>query len=175
MMKWTAIGLAVAAVGFLATALLHLFASQGMDLTEAGPGGYGPLLLLPLVVLGFFLTARRLERVGLAVPDALGRVPGIARIVGGCLIVYAVLSFGIIGPRLDDAHPTFVHGQPALQADHGGPVRLTTEAIYRSQRATEMRLLTVVLMIFYFGLGAYFFGAARFLRQRQSQLEAPAA
>jgi hypothetical protein len=174
-MNRTAIGVALAATGFLAAVLLHLFAFLGTDLTEAMPNAYGPVLLLPVVVLVFFVVARRVEHAGLAVPDALRRVPGVAKIAGGCFIVYAVMTFGIIGPRLDNAHPTVVDGRSALQADHGGPVRLTTQATYHSQRAAQMRLLSLTLMIFYFGLGAYFFGAGRFVRQRQGQLGAPAA
>ena len=175
MMNWTAIGAALAIAGFLAGVLLHLFAFLGTDLTESMPSAYGPLLLLALMGLGFFVMARRLEHAGLAVPDAFSRIPGVAKIAGGCLIVYAVMTFGIVGPRLDNAHPTFVDGRPALQADHGGPVRLTHETTYHAQRAAQMRLLSLVLMVFYFGLGAYFFGAARFVRQRRGELGAPAA
>jgi len=174
-MSWTAIGVALAAGGFLAAILLHLFAFVGTDLTEAMPSAYGPVVLLPMVVLAFFVVARRLEHAGLAVPDALRRVPGVVKIAGGCLIVYAVMTFGIVGLRLDNAHPTLVDGRPALQADHGGPVRLTNQVTYHSQRAAQMRLLSLTLMIFYFGLGAYFFGAGRFVRQRQRELGAPAA
>jgi hypothetical protein len=168
-MGWaTLAGLATAAA-FLLSLLVHSIAVRGLDLSESFPATYGLVFMLPLLAVPFVVSARRLKDAGFDVPDAYTRTPFALKLAGAVLIVYAVMTFGLIGSRLVNAHPSLLpSGQPVLAADHGGPVRFTTESVYHAQRAVEMRLLTVVLMIFYLGLGAFFLGVHRLLRGRRA-------
>ena len=146
-----------AAVGFLASFLVHIAALFGVDVAARLPGVWLLHFGVFAVFVPFVLFARRDFGAQPSLLQISAALPRWVVILGGAIFAYAIVNFIIFIAGTQGGSPTVQDGKYLL-LNHGKLIREITAGEYAAFKANEVRGFSGHWLVFYFAPAAYFLG-----------------
>jgi len=146
-----------AAVGFLASLLVHIAALFGVDVAARLPGVWLLHLGVFAVFVPFVLFARRDFGAQPSLLRISAALPRWVVVLGGAIFAYAIVNFIIFIAGTQGGSPTVQDGKYLL-LNHGKLIREITAGEYAAFKANEVRGFSGHWLVFYFAPAAYFLG-----------------
>lgn len=146
-----------AAIGFVASLLVHVAALQGVDVAAHFSGVW----LLHLGIFAVFIPLVLLYRRDLGSRTSLLRIattlPRLVTILGAAIFAYAIVNFMLFMAATEGGNPT-IHDGKYLLLNHGKLIREISSEEYSAFKANEVRGFSGHWLVFYYVAAACFLG-----------------
>lgn len=149
----------LALTGFLLSAIVHVAALAGVDVSEHVPFVWALHAGVFIVFIPFVFSSRKTFGKKPSLSDLRTLLPGGVVLAGSVLFIYAFANFLIFMSSMGGGSPAIRAGKCVLE-NHGRLVREITCSEYTALRANELRGFSGHWLVFYFAPLAYF-GFAR--------------
>ena len=148
---------AAAAIGFVASLLVHIAALLGVDVAAHFSGVW----LLHIGIFAVFIPFVLFSRQNLGSQSSLLQIattfPRVVTILGATIFAYAIVNFMLFMAATEAGNPTIQDGKYLL-LNHGKLIREISLGEYSAFKANEVRGFSGHWLLFYYVPAAYFLG-----------------